>query len=257
MTSTDIARRMRALLDLTDLTDDCSAPKIEALCDKAISSSGPAVSALCVWPRFVSQASRLLAGSTVKVATVVNFPAGGEATLDVEAECRQALDDGADEIDMVFAYRAFIAGRRGFAETQVYRLRQLIGDRALLKVILETGELQDAGIIATAAEVAIGAGADFIKTSTGKVPINATPEAAKLMLQSIKATGGQCGIKIAGGVKTLEEAARYVTLAEEVMGTDWVTPDRFRFGASGLLSALDAVLGGEITAPESDKLASY
>lgn len=236
-----IARRTRALLDLTDLTEACTPAAVEALCSKAISPYG-AVAAVCVWPSFVAQAKTALAGSPVKVATVVNFPHGGEATLEVEAQCRQALSEGADEIDMVFAYRSFMAGRPGFAETQMHRIRQLIGDRALLKVILETGELQKADLIADAAQLAIAAGADFIKTSTGKVPVNATTDAVQVMLQTIKARGGHCGIKISGGVKTADDAARYLTLTEEIMGADWITPARFRFGASGLLQAVDVLL---------------
>ena len=247
MPNTDIALKALSLLDLTDLTDTCTPQAIDALCDKAVGPNGT-VAAVCIWPRFVAQAKARLDGSGVRVATVVNFPAGGEKTLEVEAETRQALDDGADEIDMVMAYRAVIARRPGFAETQIVRIKETVGERAALKVILETGELKDAALIQSCSTIAVDAGADFIKTSTGKVAVNATPDAAEIMIKAIKDSGKPCGFKAAGGVKTVDDAARYLQIAADIMGPDWASATTFRFGASGLLNALNAAIeGGDVT----------
>ncbi|MCA1299247.1 deoxyribose-phosphate aldolase [Stappia indica] len=248
LTAADVARRALPLIDLTNLDENCQDADIDALCARAVTDFG-SVAAVCVWPRFVARAVSCLAGSGVKVATVVNFPEGGDKTLEVVAETRQAVADGADEIDLVMPYRAFVSGRRGFAEEQIRRVRAVCGDR-LLKVILETGEIGDPLLIHAAAGVAIGAGADFIKTSTGKVPVNATLEAAEVMLTVIEETrrdhGRDVGFKPAGGIRTLEDAAGYLALADRIMGANWVSAASFRFGASGLL---DAVLAGLDGAP--------
>lgn len=237
-----LARRAIGLLDLTDLSETCTPADIDGLASRAVTPHG-AVAAVCLYPRFVSQAKRLLAGTGVKIATVVNFPAGGEDTGAVVAETEQALADGADEIDHVMAYKALVDGRPGFAETQVVRVRAAIGDRARLKVILETGEIGDPARIRQAAEIALGAGADFLKTSTGKVKVNATPDAARILLEVIAASGRQdVGFKPAGGIRTVEDAATYLGLADQIMGAGWARPSTFRFGASGLLDALIAVL---------------
>ncbi len=247
----EVAKRALQFVDLTDLNDDCTPAAIETLCQRAETSAGH-VAAVCVWPRFVAQAKSLLAGSMVKVATVVNFPAGGEDTAAVIAETEQALRDGADEIDLVLAYKAFASGRKGFAEEQIIRVRQVVPSSAHLKVILETGELKDAELIREASEIAIKAGADFIKTSTGKVPVNATLEAAGIMLNVIRmeeVRGGRpVGLKPSGGIRTFEDAKAYLELADRIMGPDWATPESFRFGASGLLDALLAKVSGQ-TAP--------
>ena len=169
------AKRALGLVDLTNLNDNCTAEDITALTGRTVTDHG-SVAAVCVWPRFVAQAVKELKGTGVKVATVVNFPEGGEDTEAVVAETRQAIADGADEIDMVMAYRALVSGRKGFAEEQIIRVKQAIPDSALLKVILETGEIKDPLLIHAASNVAIAAGADFIKTSTGKVSVNATLE---------------------------------------------------------------------------------
>lgn len=241
-----VARRALGLLDLTDLSDDCTPAAIDRLCARAVTPHG-AVAAVCLYPRFVAQARRLLAGTGVRIATVVNFPAGGEDTAAVLAETEQAIADGADEIDTVMAWRAFLAGRAGFAETQLVRVKAVTGRRARLKVILETGEIGDPGAIRRAADLALAAGADFLKTSTGKVKVNATPDAARILLEAIAASGRtDVGFKPAGGIRTLDDAAAYLGLADAIMGPGWAVPATFRFGASGLLDALVAVLeGGE------------
>lgn len=246
MTSPDpkaVAARALALIDLTDLGDAATEAGARDLCARAVTAHGP-VAAVCLWPRFVATAKAALAGTPVKIATVVNFPHGGEDTAAVVAETEQALADGADEIDLVLPWRAFVAGRRGFAETQVVKLRQVTAGRALLKVILETGEIGDAGLVRAAADAALAAGADFVKTSTGKVKVNATLEAAEILIEAIRASGRPAGFKAAGGIRTVAEAAGYLAVADRIMGPAWASPATFRFGATALLSDVLAVLDG-------------
>ncbi|MHC5654806.1 deoxyribose-phosphate aldolase [Stappia sp. ICDLI1TA098] len=249
-TQMDIAARALPLVDLTNLDEACGKADIDALCARAVTPHGT-VAAVCVWPRFVAQAASNLAGSGVGVATVVNFPDGGEDTNAVLQETRKAVDEGADEIDLVMPWRAFVSGRRGFAETQVARVREACGDR-LLKVILETGAIEDALLIHVASNMAIAAGADFIKTSTGKARVNATLQAAEIMLTAIeerrREDGREVGFKPAGGIRTLEDAGAYLALADRLLGQNWVSAAHFRFGASGLLDALLAVLDGTAAA---------
>lgn len=242
MSLREIAARSLPLVDLTNLTDDCTSADIEALCAKAVTPHGH-VAAICIYSRFIKDAVPLLKGTGVKIATVVNFPGGGEDTGAVERETAEAIAAGADEIDLVMPYEAFLAGRHGFAETQIVRVKRVCG-ATTLKVILETGRLMLPEAIRGASDLAIAAGADFIKTSTGKVEINATPHAARIMLAAIKTSGRPVGFKAAGGVRTTAEAGNYLALADEIMGADWVSPATFRFGASGLLTDLIAQLDG-------------
>ncbi|MGV2974229.1 deoxyribose-phosphate aldolase [Roseibium alexandrii] len=245
----ETAKRALGLVDLTNLNDDCTAEDITALTNRTVTPYG-AVAAVCVWPRFVAQAVKELAGTGVKVATVVNFPAGGEDTQAVVVETRQAIADGADEIDLVMPYRTFVEGRKGFAEEQIIQVKAAIPEPTILKVILETGEIKDPLLIHAASNVAIAAGADFIKTSTGKVAVNATLEAAEIMLTAIEEARRDnaervIGFKPAGGIKTASDAAAYLALADKIMGHNWVSASTFRFGASGLLDALTATIEGQ------------
>ncbi|MBO0345670.1 deoxyribose-phosphate aldolase [Roseibium sp. CAU 1637] len=246
-TQVELAKRVLGLVDLTNLNDDCTAEDITKLCQRAVSEHG-SVAAVCVWPRFAAQSVVELRGTTVKVATVVNFPDGGEDTMAVVAETVKALEDGADEIDLVMPYKAFLAGRKGYAEEMIIRVREAVPAPALLKVILETGEIKDPLLIHIASEIAITAGADFIKTSTGKVQVNATLEAAEIMLTLIEETRRDqlkdIGFKPAGGIRTLEDAAAYLELTDRILGHNWVCAATFRFGASGLLDALTGVISG-------------
>ncbi len=244
MDNKNLAQKAISLLDLTDLTDTCDDAAIEALCKRARTFYGN-TAAVCVWPRFVAKARECLKGTTIRVATVVNFSHGGEDLFATLAETEQALADGADEIDLVIPYHTFMEGRRGFAETMVERVRAAIPAPAKLKTILETGELKGPALIRAAADMAIDAGADFIKTSTGKVAVNATPEAAEIMMEAIAESGKAVGFKPAGGVRTLDDAGTYLAIAAKYMGSDWATPETFRFGASGVLDALLAEIKGE------------
>lgn len=240
------AARAIACLDLTSLNDDDTAAVIADLCARAVTPVGP-VAAVCVYPPFVAQCRKALDGSGVRVCTVVNFPHGQEDAAAVAAETRSAIADGADEIDVVLPYQAWLNGRHAPARAVLDAARQATGDRTL-KVILETGRLMTADAIASAAQAAIEAGADFLKTSTGKTPVAATLESAHLLLDAAARTGRPVGVKVAGGVRTTAQAAACLRLADRVLGGT-VAADRFRFGASGLLRDLLATLGTAASAP--------
>lgn len=241
-----IALRTLSLLDLTSLNDDDSEAEIKSLCEKATSKHGT-VAAVCVWPRFVKLAAELLKNTPVKVAAVANFPAG---SADIQASvktCEEIVKAGGDEVDVVFPYQAFLAGDKAIGAELVSACKQACGDTVKLKVILETGELKSTELIKQASKIALDNGADFIKTSTGKVPVSATPQSAKAMLETLKETGSNAGFKAAGGIKDIETAAEYLAIVDEIMGTSWVKAETFRFGASGVLNNLLAVLNDEET----------
>ncbi|PMR74594.1 deoxyribose-phosphate aldolase [Billgrantia endophytica] len=240
------------LMDLTSLNDDDTDARVRALCERAATPIGhPA--AVCVLPAFIATARQALAeqnlAGRVKVATVTNFPHGNADVAIAAAETREAIAAGADEVDVVFPYRALMAGDEDVGRELVAACKRECG-RAALKVILETGELAAPALIRRASELAIEGGADFLKTSTGKVKVNATLEAAEIMLTAIRDSGrGDLGFKAAGGVRTAEDASAYLNLATGIMGAAWLTPERFRFGASGLLGALLETLGADAGGP--------
>jgi deoxyribose-phosphate aldolase len=236
-----LARRALALIDLTDLNDGCTDDDVRRLCARAITPFGP-VAAVCVWPRFVRTAKHELASTAVKVATVVDFPSGDEPIDQVVATTARAIADGADEIDVVLPYRALLAGDEERVVAMLRAVRAAVPAPRHLKVILETGELVGLDHVERAARLAIDHGADFVKTSTGKSKVSATPDAVRVMLQVIAMSGRSIGIKPSGGIRTVADAAVYLRLADEIMGADWATPDTFRFGASGLLDAVLAAI---------------
>ncbi len=235
------ARRAIGLIDLTDLADDHSAEGIDELCRRAREHTTAAV---CVWPEFVATCATQLLGSGVRVATVVNFPSGAEPIDAVTMAVAAALADGADDIDVVLPYRAVLAGDLDQAAAMVAAVAELVEPPGLLKVILETGALSDRAVITSAAKLAIDNGADFVKTSTGKIPVGASLEAAAAMLEVIAGAGRPVGLKPSGGIRTFDEAMAYIDLADTVMGEGWSSPATFRFGASGLLDSLLAVIDG-------------
>jgi deoxyribose-phosphate aldolase len=238
-----------SLLDLTNLRDDCDNAAIENLCLRAQTPYGNSA-AICIWPRFIAHARSILgSGHPVRIATVVNFPSGDLAVAEVVEETKKAVEDGADEIDLVIPYKAFIAGDEAAVTTMVEAVRAACL-QSTLKVILETGEIRDMALVRRAAELAIAAGADFIKTSTGKVQVNATLEAADIMLRAIRESKAKVGFKPAGGISTVSDADLYLRLAESILGPNWVMPSTFRFGASSLLDDILAVLSGS-TAPRA------
>ncbi len=239
------AQRALQLMDLTTLNDNDTDASVIGLCHQAKSPAGH-TAAVCVYPRFVPVARKTLkeiGAVDIKIATVTNFPHGNDDIGIAVAETKAAVAYGADEVDVVFPYRALMAGNQEIGFELVKACKAACGDNVLLKVIIESGELKTPELIRSASEIAIAAGADFIKTSTGKVAVNATPEAAKIMLEVIKEKNPAVGFKAAGGVKNAEQAADYLALAESVLGENWVSAKTFRFGASSLLGSLLQTLG--------------
>ncbi|MGB1261325.1 MAG: deoxyribose-phosphate aldolase [Cognaticolwellia sp.] len=239
------AQRALEMMDLTSLTDSESPNDIIQLCQNAKSACGN-TAAICIFPRFIPLAKKTLAAQgapDIKIATVTNFPHGSDDIAIAVAETSAAVAYGADEVDVVFPYNALINGDVNIGFELVKACKQACGDAVQLKVIIETGELKTDQLIRQASEIAIAAGADFIKTSTGKVAVNATPHAAKLMLEVIKAKNSRVGFKPAGGVKNAEDAAVYLDLASNILGADWASKANFRFGASSLLTNLLNTLG--------------
>jgi deoxyribose-phosphate aldolase len=166
----------------------------------------------------------------------VNFPDGGNDIAKVLNDTQHAINFGANEVDLVFPCRAFMNGNVELAATMIKACKQVCGEHVLLKLIIESGVLKRPALIESACQTVIAAGADFIKTSTGKVKVNATLEAAAIILGCIKSAGnGHIGFKAAGGISSVEEAEKYLTLAEFIMGPDWLNASHFRFGASSLL----------------------
>jgi deoxyribose-phosphate aldolase len=240
VTPAEGARRIVPLIDLTDLSNGLDEPGVERLCARAVTPLGP-VAAVCLWAGFVPQARRLLRDTGIRVATVVNFPAGEADVMRAADEARYAMLDGADEIDVVMPWRALAAGQAEVVGALLGAVKAVMPPGRTLKVILETGELDKPGLIRQAARIAIGTGADFIKTSTGRTAVSATPEAVRIMLEEIRSAGRPVGIKPSGGIRTPADAAAFLALADAIMGPDWARPATFRFGASGLLDAcLDA-----------------
>lgn len=246
MNDFDAAKLALQFMDLTSLNNNDSTDTITKLCTNAHTPFGD-TAAVCVFPEMVVWAKHELTRlqlSHVKVATVTNFPAGSEDVARAVAETERAVAAGADEVDVVFPWRALKQGDEAVGHDLVASCKKACGEQAKLKVIIESGELATAELIAKASSIAINAGADFIKTSTGKVPVNATLEAAEIMLNCIKQSGVSCGFKAAGGVRTAGEARAYLELAGTIMGDNWLSADNFRFGASSLLTNLTDTLAG-------------
>jgi deoxyribose-phosphate aldolase len=229
--------KLYGLVDLTSLNDTDTAETISALCQKATMANHH-VAAVCVFPAFVKTAKEALADQSVRIATVANFPQGTDTLDSVLALIRRIIVDGADEVDVVFPYRDYLKGEKEKAYDFIRACKAACGDNVLLKVILETGALQDASVIEEVSYNVCHAGADFLKTSTGKIAVGATPEAARAMLTVIKKIPRAIGFKVSGGVRTIEQAEEYIKLAEDIMGSGWVSPAHFRIGASQLVDVL-------------------
>lgn len=242
MTLQEAARLALACLDLTSLNDADTPADIEALCRRAQGPHG-AVAAVCVWPRFVAQARAALPAS-IKVAAVADFPDGALDLSRALADVAAIVTAGGDEVDVVLPYRALMQGEHTEVAEFLAEVRHA-SQPLTLKVIIESGELKTPALIADATRLALAAGADFIKTSTGKTPVSATPEAARVMLSEIAASGmSAAGFKASGGIRTVADAQLYLQLAADKLGAAALNPRRFRFGASGLLNDIEAVLGG-------------
>ncbi|HET8726135.1 MAG TPA: deoxyribose-phosphate aldolase [Alphaproteobacteria bacterium] len=239
--SPEAARRALQLLDFTSLNDDDDDQRIEAFCRRAVTSVGH-VAAVCLYPDFVPTARRVLAGTGVRVASVANFPAGGPDPATAADETRAAIDRGAEEVDIVFPYKAFLAGEADVGARVVAACRKACGP-VPLKVFLETSQLPDADAVAALSRISIGEGADFIKTSTGKAGGGATLEAAAIMLDEIRNSGRTVGLKPSGGIRNTEQAAQFLSLAQAAMGAGYVAPATFRIGASSVMGDLLETLG--------------
>jgi deoxyribose-phosphate aldolase len=236
-----LALRLVGLIDLTNLDQTSTEANIAEFLARATTSYGH-VAAVCLLPMFVRMGVSQFTGTAIKVATVANFPGGTDSLEQVLQDIGRALTDGAQEIDVVFPYQRYLAGERRYTETFVEACRVACGENVTLKIILETGALRDPAIIADASYDVLAAGADFIKTSTGKISEGATLEAAAAMLLVIKHMSRQLprkmGIKVSGGIRKADQAAQYVELADQIMGREWVAPATFRIGASQLLDEL-------------------
>jgi deoxyribose-phosphate aldolase len=240
----DLAIRM---VDLTTLEGQDTPGKVRTLCAKAMrpdptDPTCPSTAAVCVYPDMVPTAKTALAGSDVKIAAVATAFPSGRAAMDIKiADTRDAVEAGADEIDMVIDRGAFLTGRYLQVFEEIAQVREACGD-AHLKVIMETGELQTYDNVRKASWLSMLAGGHFIKTSTGKVQPAATLPVTLIMLEAVRdfreATGQMVGVKPAGGIKTTKDAIKYLVMVNEIAGEDWLDPDWFRFGASTLLNDL-------------------
>jgi deoxyribose-phosphate aldolase len=231
--------------DLTTLEGSDTPGKVAALCSKAlrpdpVDASIPSCAAICVYPNLVPTARERLRGSSVKVAAVATgFPSGQYPTHIKVADARNAVELGAEEIDMVIDRGAFLSGRYAKVYDEVVRVKEACGG-AHLKVILETGELGTYDNVRRATLLAIAGGADFVKTSTGKISPAATLPVALCMLEAVRdvheETGRRIGFKAAGGIRQAKQAVQHLVLVHETLGPDWLTPDLYRLGASSLLN---------------------
>ena len=236
-----------SMIDLTTLEGKDSDGKVHALCQKGIhpiegSSEIPHVAAICVYPNMIRTAKSALAGSGVKVASVATGFPGGQVPMKLKIdEVKKVVSMGADEVDMVISRGQFLEGNYRYTFDEVTAVKEACGD-AHLKVILETGELETFDNVRKASIISMLAGADFIKTSTGKVQPAATLPVTLVMLEAIRdfynETGKITGMKPAGGIKTTKDAIAYLCLVNETLGDTWLTPDLFRMGASSLLNDL-------------------
>jgi deoxyribose-phosphate aldolase len=246
--SREAAAKILPLLDLTELADDATAAGVEAACARAVEAG---VAAVCVWPRFLPIAKARLARSGVRLATVANFPDGSDDLARAARETADALLAGADEVDLVAPIQAIVDGDLELLTELVRACRAKAPERTL-KVILETGRLAEPARIAAAARAAVMAGADFLKTSTGKAAPGASLEAVAVLLAVIEEAEGRVGLKVAGGIRTTRQAAQFLYLVEHFMGRGWVAPATLRFGASALLDDLNRVLALPAAAGDDD-----
>ncbi len=235
------------MVDLTTLEGADTAGKVRALCNKAMrpdpaDPTCPQTAAVCVYPDLVGVAKETLGKSGVHIAAVATAFPSGRAAMDIKlADTRDAVEAGADEIDMVIDRGAFLSGHYLQVYEEIAQTREACGD-AHLKVIFETGELQTYDNVRRASWLAMMAGAHFIKTSTGKIQPAATLPVTLVMLEAVRdwreATGQMVGVKPAGGIRTSKDAIKYLVMVNEVAGEDWLDPDWFRFGASTLLNEI-------------------
>lgn len=233
-----LSEKIVSLIDLTSLDD--SKTNIVELCKKATTPFGP-VASICIYPQFVAEAKTILP-APIHIATVANFPHGNEPLSHVIHTIKMAIQAGALEIDMVFPYTNFLAGEIVTVRKFVEQCKLTCGEKIILKVILETGALRTEELIKAASREALLGGADFLKTSTGKITVGATLSAARTMLMTMKdmspELGRSVGLKVSGGIRTIATAIEFIELAEQIMGAGWVVSKTFRIGASQLLDII-------------------
>ena len=236
------ALEILSLMDLTSLNDNDTEDNVAKMLKRALAApANPA--AVCVWPRFIPMCLELLKDTTIRVATVTNFPAG-QPNPDLAArETASAVESGCHEVDVVFPYMAFMDNEASICRDLVVECCAAMAGKARLKVIIESGVLKEPGLIRQASDICLESGADFIKTSTGKAKVSASLDAAEVMIEAIRDHGGNAGFKAAGGIRTLVQARQYLNLAHKIIGHDWVSPDTFRLGASGLLKDIMVMTG--------------
>ena len=255
--TTEVYKFCYSTIDLTTLSCNDSVESVSAFAKRAVDfyvkyPDLANVASICVYPSFVETVGLAVDGSPMRITSVAaGFPAS-QTFLEVKMlEVAMAIENGADEVDIVMNVGKVLTGNYDEAAAEVEVIRQEMGDDTILKVILETGALKSSELIHNASLLAMLAGTDFIKTSTGKIDVAATPEAAVVMCRAIKLfhekTGVKVGFKAAGGVRTPEDAALYYTIVEEILGEEWLTTDLFRIGASSAANnLLSAVLGEEV-----------
>lgn len=249
------------LIDLTTLNEPANWQDVVALHQLAHSEGvlvdNQTVAALCIWPQFVAALAELKQSSPYKIATVINFPNGQSDVESCQRQMEQAITSGADEIDLVIPYQDVLRGELVSTANLVECGAEVCAGQTQLKVIIESGCLHTEKHIKTVSEICIENGTDFLKTSTGKVPVNATLDAARYMLETIKSSGLDIGFKASGGISTMAQALTYIDLAKSLMGKTWVVPENFRFGASSLLRNLIAEDTASAIAPISTRQNEY
>ena len=247
----DMFKKCFSFLDLTSLNATDNNSIIDSICQKVNNFAFtypdlPNLAAVCVFPNFVPRLKKNLNAPGIKIASVAaSFPSSQTFTDIKLAECTRAIEEGADEIDIVISLGEFLGRNTGFVSDEISAIKRSIGEKHL-KVIIESGLLVEPGLIYEASMIAMASGADFIKTSTGKAAVAATPEAAWVMCNAIKdyygSTGKKIGFKPAGGVSESTDASIYFTIVKLILGDDWLVPDLFRIGASRLANKLLSVL---------------
>ncbi len=253
----DVYKRCLSMVDLTTLSPCDTEASVKAFAKRAMSlyTQYPEldnVASICVYPSFVESVGLVIDGSPMRITSVAGGFPSSQTFLEVKAlEVAMAVESGADEVDIVIPVGLVLEGRDEEAVSELSLLREECGDEVLLKVILETGELRTPEMIYRASQIAISSGADFIKTSTGKTAVSATPEATIVMALAIREyyeqSGERVGLKVAGGIRSVEDAALYYTIVETVLGSEWLTPELFRIGTSSLGNALlSAIVGHNI-----------
>ena len=235
-----LALQLIPLIDHTNLNPNASTAEIETLCRQAVTPHA-SVAAVCICPQYIQQAKKLLQHTTVHVATVCNFPAGDFEINHTLKEITQAMEQGADEIDVVLPYVALSQGKVAYVSDYLNQCRAACGNSVILKVILETGYLSTIELITQATTLAIASGADFIKTSTGKIKPGATLESVSAIIKVIAAQQKKVGIKISGGIQTLVQIKPIYQLIVTSLGINWIDSSHIRIGSSSLLIDLKQI----------------